>query len=244
MPAFTDRWFDDYDRITLPMRGFRRATGMTDQRRITSASPPAVEMSSMLASVTGSGYLHLADSHSGMPVVKPVRFKISAPALHSAPPSRGVSGCALAGANTDGPPLCGCAFVKDIEGDVGKHVLLYTPIRPRRRASTKSVRVSTPKRSAAASAWRRSRRSTTWVACYQRVKELGFEMALSVGQHTNDKELSYCARTPPASSGRWAGIRSSSTSPPGSQWQMHCGAGSVERKLPGFECLSQHAPVA
>jgi 2,3-dihydroxybiphenyl 1,2-dioxygenase len=34
------------------------------------------------------------------------------------------------------------------------------------------------------------------VTSYQRVKELGFEMALSVGQHTNDKELSYYARTP------------------------------------------------
>ena len=31
---------------------------------------------------------------------------------------------------------------------------------------------------------------------YQRVKELGFDMALSVGQHTNDKELSYYAVTP------------------------------------------------
>ncbi|KAA9160765.1 extradiol ring-cleavage dioxygenase [Amycolatopsis acidicola] len=31
---------------------------------------------------------------------------------------------------------------------------------------------------------------------YQRVKELGFDMALSVGQHTNDKELSYYALTP------------------------------------------------
>lgn len=31
---------------------------------------------------------------------------------------------------------------------------------------------------------------------YQRVKELGFEMALTVGQHTNDKELSYYALTP------------------------------------------------
>jgi len=31
---------------------------------------------------------------------------------------------------------------------------------------------------------------------YQRVKELGFDMALSVGQHTNDKELSYYAITP------------------------------------------------
>jgi len=28
------------------------------------------------------------------------------------------------------------------------------------------------------------------VTFYQRVKEMGFEMALSVGQHTNDKELS------------------------------------------------------
>ncbi|NUO41145.1 MAG: extradiol ring-cleavage dioxygenase [Streptomyces sp.] len=31
---------------------------------------------------------------------------------------------------------------------------------------------------------------------YDRVGELGFDMALSVGQHTNDKELSYYARTP------------------------------------------------
>lgn len=31
---------------------------------------------------------------------------------------------------------------------------------------------------------------------YQRVKELGFDMALSVGQHTNDKELSFYAVTP------------------------------------------------
>ncbi|MFD7818365.1 VOC family protein [Streptomyces sp. NPDC059785] len=31
---------------------------------------------------------------------------------------------------------------------------------------------------------------------YQRVHELGFNMALSVGQHTNDKELSYYAQTP------------------------------------------------
>ncbi|MFD5536303.1 VOC family protein [Streptomyces sp. NPDC127079] len=31
---------------------------------------------------------------------------------------------------------------------------------------------------------------------YQRVHELGFDMALSIGQHTNDKELSYYARTP------------------------------------------------
>ncbi len=34
------------------------------------------------------------------------------------------------------------------------------------------------------------------VASYQRVKALGFDMALSVGQHTNDKELSYYAMTP------------------------------------------------
>jgi 2,3-dihydroxybiphenyl 1,2-dioxygenase len=33
-------------------------------------------------------------------------------------------------------------------------------------------------------------------ASYQRVKELGFSMALGVGQHTNDKELSYYAVTP------------------------------------------------
>jgi 2,3-dihydroxybiphenyl 1,2-dioxygenase len=31
---------------------------------------------------------------------------------------------------------------------------------------------------------------------FRRVRELGFEMALSVGQHTNDKELSYYAVTP------------------------------------------------
>ncbi len=31
---------------------------------------------------------------------------------------------------------------------------------------------------------------------YQRVKQLGFDMALSVGQHTNDKELSFYALTP------------------------------------------------
>lgn len=34
------------------------------------------------------------------------------------------------------------------------------------------------------------------VASYQRTKELGFGIALSVGQHTNDKELSYYALTP------------------------------------------------
>jgi 2,3-dihydroxybiphenyl 1,2-dioxygenase len=33
-------------------------------------------------------------------------------------------------------------------------------------------------------------------ASYQRVKELGFHMAQSVGQHTNDRELSYYALTP------------------------------------------------
>lgn len=33
-------------------------------------------------------------------------------------------------------------------------------------------------------------------ASYQRVKELGFHMALAVGQHTNDRELSYYAMTP------------------------------------------------
>ena len=31
---------------------------------------------------------------------------------------------------------------------------------------------------------------------YQRVKDVGFDMALSVGQHTNDKELSFYAVTP------------------------------------------------
>jgi hypothetical protein len=31
---------------------------------------------------------------------------------------------------------------------------------------------------------------------YQRVKQLGFDMALSVGQHTNDKELSFYAQSP------------------------------------------------
>lgn len=33
-------------------------------------------------------------------------------------------------------------------------------------------------------------------SAYQRVKGLGFDMALSVGQHTNDKELSFYAVTP------------------------------------------------
>ena len=33
-------------------------------------------------------------------------------------------------------------------------------------------------------------------ASYQRVKELGFDLALGVGQHTNDRELSYYAVTP------------------------------------------------
>jgi 2,3-dihydroxybiphenyl 1,2-dioxygenase len=33
-------------------------------------------------------------------------------------------------------------------------------------------------------------------ASYQRVRDLGFDMALAVGQHTNDKELSYYAMTP------------------------------------------------
>ena len=33
-------------------------------------------------------------------------------------------------------------------------------------------------------------------AAYQRTKQLGFRMALSVGQHTNDKELSFYAVTP------------------------------------------------
>ena len=42
-----------------------------------------------------------------------------------------------------------------------------------------------------------SRALATCVAhSYQRVTELGFRMALSVGQHTNDRELSYYARTP------------------------------------------------
>jgi S-(hydroxymethyl)glutathione dehydrogenase/alcohol dehydrogenase len=34
------------------------------------------------------------------------------------------------------------------------------------------------------------------VTSYQRVKELGFRIAMSVGQHTNDKELSFYAVTP------------------------------------------------
>ncbi|MHC1558287.1 VOC family protein [Actinomycetospora sp. C-140] len=34
------------------------------------------------------------------------------------------------------------------------------------------------------------------VAAYQRVRELGFGMALTVGQHTNDRELSFYAQTP------------------------------------------------
>jgi 2,3-dihydroxybiphenyl 1,2-dioxygenase len=33
-------------------------------------------------------------------------------------------------------------------------------------------------------------------ASYQRINELGFNMALTVGQHTNDRELSYYAMTP------------------------------------------------
>ena len=33
-------------------------------------------------------------------------------------------------------------------------------------------------------------------ASYRRVKELGFQIALAVGQHTNDRELSYYATTP------------------------------------------------
>jgi Glyoxalase/Bleomycin resistance protein/Dioxygenase superfamily len=33
-------------------------------------------------------------------------------------------------------------------------------------------------------------------ASYQRVNDLGFQMALAVGQHTNDRELSYYAMTP------------------------------------------------
>lgn len=33
-------------------------------------------------------------------------------------------------------------------------------------------------------------------AAYQRVKQLGFEMALGIGQHTNDRELSFYAKTP------------------------------------------------
>jgi 2,3-dihydroxybiphenyl 1,2-dioxygenase len=34
------------------------------------------------------------------------------------------------------------------------------------------------------------------IASYQRVKDLGFQLALEVGQHTNDRELSYYAVTP------------------------------------------------
>ncbi|MEB3068724.1 VOC family protein [[Mycobacterium] vasticus] len=34
------------------------------------------------------------------------------------------------------------------------------------------------------------------VASYQRVKQLGFDMALGIGQHTNDRELSFYAKTP------------------------------------------------
>lgn len=34
------------------------------------------------------------------------------------------------------------------------------------------------------------------VAGYQRVKQLGFDMALGIGQHTNDRELSFYAKTP------------------------------------------------
>ena len=34
------------------------------------------------------------------------------------------------------------------------------------------------------------------IASYLRVRELGFSMALGIGQHTNDRELSYYAQTP------------------------------------------------
>jgi 2,3-dihydroxybiphenyl 1,2-dioxygenase len=34
------------------------------------------------------------------------------------------------------------------------------------------------------------------VASYQRMRELGFRVALTIGQHTNDRELSYYVRTP------------------------------------------------
>jgi hypothetical protein len=34
------------------------------------------------------------------------------------------------------------------------------------------------------------------VGAYQRVRELGFSMAWSIGQHTNDKELSFYCVTP------------------------------------------------
>lgn len=34
------------------------------------------------------------------------------------------------------------------------------------------------------------------IQAYQRTKQLGFDMALSIGQHTNDRELSFYANTP------------------------------------------------
>ena len=46
------------------------------------------------------------------------------------------------------------------------------------------------------------------LAAYHRVQELGFRMAWSVGQHTNDRELSFYCVTPRVSNLRWAGIRS------------------------------------
>ena len=46
------------------------------------------------------------------------------------------------------------------------------------------------------------------LAAYHRVQSSGFRMAWSVGQHTNDRELSFYCVTPSGFELRWAGIRS------------------------------------
>jgi len=46
------------------------------------------------------------------------------------------------------------------------------------------------------------------VAAYERVTAEGFTMMWSVGQHPNDRELSFYCKTPPVSSWKWVGTRS------------------------------------
>ncbi len=66
---------------------------------------------------------------------------------------------------------------------------------------------------------------------YRRVKELGFRMALGVGQHTNDKELSFYAdHARRDSNGNLAGIRSLSTRRPGNQPLIRASASGVTRR--------------
>ena len=60
-------------------------------------------------------------------------------------------------------------------------------------------------------------------ASYQRVKELGFDMALGVGQHTNDKELSYYAVTPS-----------------GFEWEVGWNPIVVDEKHLGADDVSRH----